>query len=85
MTVQKVSANRSIDVAERHGDFWAFGGIYRPVYLEIVPPQFIERVAIDARADGTFSMDVFSSKTTAGQTVEAQVQTLTGQNVGAAC
>ncbi len=34
VTVHKESANRSVDVAERHGDFWAFGGIYRPVYLE---------------------------------------------------
>ncbi len=82
VTVHKESANRSIDVAERHGDFWTFGGIYRPVYLEVVPPQFIERVAIDAQADGMFSVDIFSSKTSAGQTLEAQVQTLTGQNVG---
>ena len=84
VTVHKASANRSVDVAERHGDFWAFGGIYRPVYLEIVPQQFIERMAIDAQADGRFSVDVFTSKTTAGQMLEAQVQTLSGQNVGAA-
>jgi len=82
VTVHKESANRSIDVAERHGDFWTFGGIYRPVYLEVVPPQFIERVAIDAQADGMFSVDIFSSKTSTGQKLEAQVQTLTGQNVG---
>ena len=84
VTVHKESANRSVDVAERHGDFWAFGGIYRPVYLKVVPPQFIERVAIDAKADGAFSVDVFSSKTTTGQVLKAQVQTLTGQNIGPA-
>ncbi len=83
VTVHKESANRSVDVAERHGDFWAFGGIYRPVYLEIVPQQFIQRMAIDARADGQFSVDVFATAT-AGQQVRAQVQTLTGQNVGTA-
>lgn len=82
VTVHKESANRSVDVAERHGDFWTFGGIYRPVYLEVVPPQFIERVAIDAQASGAFSVDVFSSKTAAGQKLEAQVQTLAGQNIG---
>lgn len=82
VTVHKESANRSVDVAERHGDFWAFGGIYRPVYLEVVPQQFIQRMAIDAKADGHFSVDAFTSKTTAGQTLQAQVQTLTGQNVG---
>lgn len=84
VTVHKESANRSVDVAERHGDFWAFGGIYRPVYLEVVPQQFIQRMAIDAKADGHFSVDAFTSKTTAGQTLQAQVQTLTGQNVGPA-
>ena len=82
VTVHKESANRSVDVAERHGDFWAFGGIYRPVYLNVVPQQFIERMAVDAKADGRFSVDIFTSKTTAGQTINAQVQTLTGQNVG---
>lgn len=84
VTVHKESANRSVDVAERHGDFWAFGGIYRPVYLEVVPQQFIQRMAIDAKADGHFSVDAFTSKTTAGQTLQAQVQTLTGQNIGSA-
>ncbi len=84
VTVHKESANRSVDVAERHGDFWAFGGIYRPVYLEVVPQQFIQRMAIDAKADGHFSVDAFTSKTTAGQTLQAQVQTLAGQNVGPA-
>ncbi len=82
VTVHKASANRSIDVAERHGDFWALGGIYRPVYLEIVPQQFMERLAINALANGQFSVDVFTSKTTATHTLDAQVQTLTGQNVG---
>ena len=84
VTVNKASSNRSIDVAERHGDFWTFGGIYRPVYLDIVPQSFIQRMAIDAQADGHFLVDVFTSKTTANQTLEAQVQTLNGQNVGSA-
>lgn len=83
VTVHKESANRSVDVAERHGDFWAFGGIYRPVYLEILPNQFIQRMAIDARADGQFSVDVFA-QAKKGQQVIAQVQTLTGQTIGAA-
>ena len=59
VTVAKHSANDSVNRAERLADYWVFGGIYRPVYLEAVPPQFIERVAIDARADGAFAMDVF--------------------------
>ncbi len=83
VNVRKESADRSIDVAERHGDFWAFGGIYRPVYIEITPPSFIERVAIDAQANGQFYMEVFTSfdkKIT--QILEAQVQKLNGTPVG---
>jgi Glycosyl hydrolases family 2, TIM barrel domain/Glycosyl hydrolases family 2, sugar binding domain/Glycosyl hydrolases family 2/Beta galactosidase small chain len=80
--VSKESANRSIDVAERHGDFWALGGIYRPVYLDIVPQNFIQRIAIDAKANGDLLVDVFSLKTMGNQQLEAQVQTLLGENIG---
>ncbi len=57
--VAKKPSNDSLDQAERKADFWVFGGIYRPVYLEILPVEFIHRVAIDARADGRFAMEVF--------------------------
>ena len=80
--VDKQSANPSINRAERNGDFWVLGGIYRPVYLEIVPIVFIDRVAIDAKANGTFSMDVFAMNVKTGNTVEAQVQKLNGVNFG---
>ena len=35
--VSKRSENASINKAERDGDFWIFGGIFRPVFLEILP------------------------------------------------
>jgi hypothetical protein len=82
VTVSKTSADPSVNRAERNGDFWVFGGIYRPVYLEIVPQKFIDRVAVNAKADGSFAMDVFAPNAGAGETVEAQVQTLNGQPVG---
>ncbi|MEO6720504.1 MAG: glycoside hydrolase family 2 TIM barrel-domain containing protein, partial [Ferruginibacter sp.] len=66
---------------EREADFWLFGGIFRPVYLEIVPPTFIERVAIDATASGYFNVRVFSNAS-ARQTVEAQVFELNGRALG---
>lgn len=50
--VSKESANASVNSAERRADWWLFGGIYRPVYLEAMPMQHIEHLAIDARADG---------------------------------
>lgn len=59
--VNKVSENESINHAERKADFWVFGGIFRPVYLKISPKEHIERVAIDAQADGSINADIFSS------------------------
>ena len=50
--------------------------------LEAVPPQFIERVAIDAKADGSFSAEAYLNGVTNADEVEAQIQTLDGQNVG---
>ena len=82
VTVAKHSANKSINDAERLADYWVFGGIFRPVYLEAVPQEFIERVAIDAKADGNFSAQVFFNNLTNVSKVEAQIQTLDGQNVG---
>ncbi len=58
VTVSKVSSDASVEDAERLADYWVFGGIYRPVYLEAVPKQFVEWIAVDARADGTFRADV---------------------------
>ncbi len=52
--VSKESANKSVNFAERRGDYWTFGGIFRPVWLEARPLNHIAWTAIDARADGTF-------------------------------
>lgn len=82
VTVAKHSANSSVNGAERQADYWMFGGIFRPVYLEAVPPQFIERVAIDAQADGHFHVDVFPNGVTNADEIEAQIETLDGKNVG---
>jgi hypothetical protein len=84
VTVAKHSANASVNNAERNADFWVFGGIFRPVYLEAVPMQFIERVAINAQADGHFAADVYLNGATNADEIEAQIQTLDGQHVGSA-
>ncbi|MDE5814656.1 MAG: beta-galactosidase, partial [Muribaculaceae bacterium] len=39
--VSKESANPSVNAAERRADWWLFGGIYRPVYLEVTPQSYI--------------------------------------------
>jgi hypothetical protein len=81
-TVDKHSANASVNGAERKADFWIFGGIYRPVYLEAVPEQHISHVAVNGLANGKFSANVFLEKASAGSQVSGQVYTLTGQKVG---
>ena len=77
--VTKESANESVNRAERLSDYWVFGGIFRPVYLKAVPAQYIDRVAIDAKADGSFYMDVYTKGKGKARTVTAQIQTLDGK------
>ncbi len=82
VAVSRHSANESVNKAERLADYWVYSGIFRPVYLEAVPPQFIENVAIDAKADGNFLAQVILNNLTNVSKVEAQIQTLDGKNVG---
>jgi hypothetical protein len=82
VTVSKMSADDSVNFAERCADYWIFGGIYRPVYLKVTPPESISRVAIDARADGAFQMDIHLDGVHGANAVEALIQTLDGSVVG---
>jgi len=81
VTVSKVSSDKSVEQAERQSDYWVFGGIFRPVYLEGVPEQFIERVATDARADGTFRMDVYLNGNKDADVVKTEILDLEGNPV----
>ncbi len=71
--VSKQSENASINRAERDGDFWIFGGIFRPVYLEVFPKTHIERLAINAQANGNFSVQVFANNVAKGYSLEANI------------
>ena len=59
VTVSKMSSDASVNNAERLADYWVFGGIFRPVWLEATPKTFIDYVGIDAKHDGKFSMQVW--------------------------
>jgi hypothetical protein len=72
VTVAKHSTNESVNNAERRADFWIFGGIFRPVYLEVLPQVHIESIAIDAKATGRF----ISKVTLNAQTDKVSVQLL---------
>lgn len=76
VTVWKHSENRSVNNAERRADWWLFGGIYRPVYLEIKPVQHIDRLAVDARADGSIDAQVFLSGIDTACTLDATLSSV---------
>lgn len=82
VTVAKVSGIRSVNSAERAADYWVFGGLFRPVWLEARPEVSIERAAIDARHDGELSIDVFLGGDAAGARVTATVVDGAGTAVG---
>jgi len=77
--VNKHSGNWSINEAERQADFWIFGGIFRPVYLEAKPKENIARVAVDARENGDFHANVYISGLKNAVKVIAEIQTMEGK------
>jgi len=77
--VKKHSGNESVNQAERKADFWVFGGIFRPVYLEAKPNENIKHVAIDARANGSFTSDINLSNYKNAVKVKVEIQSLSGK------
>jgi hypothetical protein len=71
--VAERSGNATVNAAERKADYWVFGGIYRPVYLEAVPRAAIEDLALDARHDGSLSVSFFTRHAPAGSRVRSRV------------
>ncbi|MXN90847.1 glycoside hydrolase family 2 [Flavobacterium sp. Sd200] len=84
VTVSKMSADKSVNNAERLADYWIFGGIYRPVYLEAVPKEHIAWTAIDAKASGAFNANVYINNPVSGHEVTAQITDATGKKVAEA-
>ena len=80
--VSKVSANAALELAERGGDYWVFGGIFRPVFLEAVPAQCIEHAAVDARADGEFKATIGLGNVRDADRLEARIFSADGQAAG---
>ena len=76
--VSKHSANKSVNGAERRADWWLFGGIYRPVYLEAKPLEHIERIAVNAQADGKLAVDLFTTAIPDHYSVRVSVKPVKG-------
>ncbi|MDT3403975.1 glycoside hydrolase family 2 protein [Mucilaginibacter terrae] len=77
--VSKMSADASVNNAERLADYWVFGGIFRPVYLAAYPKQHINRIAIDAKANGDFKMQVYPEHLKQNLQVVTQITDLKGK------
>ncbi|WP_435132144.1 glycoside hydrolase family 2 TIM barrel-domain containing protein [Formosa sp. A9] len=75
--VSKHSSNNTVNNAERKTDWWLFGGIYRPVWLEISPKSFIKHVAVDAKMDGSLTADLELENCPKNSSIEASITSLT--------
>lgn len=74
VTVAKESENASVNLAERRADYWNFGGIFRPVFLEVKPAVNIRHIAIDGQMDGSFAADCYTNISTQdGVSVKASI------------
>lgn len=73
VTVAKESENASVNLAERRADYWNFGGIFRPVFLEVKPAVNLRHIAIDAQMDGSFRADCYTNVSNDGMSIRAQI------------
>lgn len=74
--VAKQSANKSVNAAERRADWWLYGGIYRPVWLEVVPAVSMEHFILDARADGSLRASVRMAGNAEGHVLAVSIRGL---------
>jgi len=84
VTVKKWSSSVNIMNAEQLGDYWDFGGIYRPVYLEAKPAAFIERLAANPRASGQITVSAYLGGISNSYVVNAFVTDTNGVQLGGA-
>lgn len=80
--VNKESADSDVNLAERRCDYWNFGGIIRPVYIEASPKTSVGRVAIDADMNGMLRADCFMYGGKRGMTLLTTVIAPDGTVVG---
>ena len=82
VTVSKMSSDASVNNAERLADYWVFGGIFRPVFLEAMPANYIDYVGIDAKANGSFAMQVWPKGLTKDAIVVTTITDAANKTIG---
>ena len=81
VTVAKESENASVNLAERRADYWNFGGIFRPVFLEVKPAVNLRHIAIDAQMDGSFRANCYTNLSNEGMSIRAQIMDSKGKKL----
>lgn len=81
VTVSKMSSDPTVNSAERYADYWIFGGIFRPVYLESYPEQHIRHATVWGDMHGVFQAEVELGNPGPGMEVTAEVLGPDGQVV----
>lgn len=82
VTVSKESENAGVNLAERRADYWNFGGIFRPVFLEVHPSTFLEQVSLDAQADGNFQAYYRLNRSASNHKILTKIFDSKGKKVG---
>ncbi|OXA98888.1 beta-galactosidase [Flavobacterium oncorhynchi] len=81
--VWKHSANKSVNNAERRADWWLFGGIYRPVWLEVSPKTHIQNIAVNPKMDGSITVDLNLQDIPKNTLLEVSLSGKNGENLPA--
>lgn len=81
VAVNKRSTNAVIAKGNSQVPMWTFGGIYKPVYLEVLPPVHITGLSIETQANGHLAAQVYINKKESVQ-IATYLQDLTGKTAG---
>ncbi len=74
--IAKESANKSINAAERKADWWLYGGIYRPVWLEVVPAVHMRHFVLNADQHGKLQAAIEMEGDAKGYELSVSVRSL---------
>lgn len=81
VTVSKESTNAGVNLAERRADYWNFGGIFRPVFMVAKPALNIDRISVNAGANGLFYADCLLNRAIEGAKVRTVISDVKGKKV----
>ncbi len=81
VTVSKESTNAGVNLAERRADYWNFGGIFRPVFLEVKPANHISQFSIDAKADGNFLANCYLNRALENANIKTTILDSKGKTI----